>query len=48
MCYRVHSVGRVWFIMYLIVCSDYQLAVLFKSKLVLTTISTGKKPDITF
>ena len=42
MCSRIHGFIRVWFIVYLTVCYDNQLAVFFLSKLFLTTISIGE------
>ena len=42
MCSRNHGVGGVWCVVYLTVCSYYQLAVFLKYKLVLTTIALGE------
>ena len=42
MCPRSHGARRVWLIVYLKVCTDYQLVVFFLSKLVLTMINLGE------
>ena len=49
MCSRINYDGRVWSSVYIKLCIDYQIAVFFQYKLVLTTISLGESfSDIQF